>query len=47
MLNIYEESLENPNAQVVSSTHKVVMEICTISMHSVGTSMLYNEEKQD
>ena len=42
-LNIYEEPLENPNAQVVNNTQQVVTEVCATSMHIISIDTLCNE----
>ena len=41
-LNIYEEPLENPKAQVVNNIQLVVAEICATNMHTISTRMLCN-----
>ena len=46
MLNIYEEPLDSPKAQIVNNT-QVVTEICATNMHTLITSMLCSEQKQD
>ena len=47
MLNIYEEPLENPEAQIVSNSQSVITEICATSMHTIDADLLHNEQKVD
>ena len=47
MLNIYEVPLENPKAQVVNNTQQGFAEIRATNMHTVSTSTLCSEQKQD
>ena len=44
-LNIYEEPLENPKAQVVYNTQEVITEICVTNMYTIRTSMLCSKQK--
>ena len=47
MLNIYEEQLEKPKAQIVINMQQVVMEVCDTSMHTISIGILHNEQRQD
>ena len=46
-LNIYKKPLENTKAPVASNMHENVMEIYATYMHTVSTTMLHTEQKQD
>ena len=45
MVNIYEEPLENPKAQVVINAQEVVTEMCATNMHTVNTRTICSEQK--
>ena len=47
ILNIYKELLGYLQVQVVNNTQYVVTKVCVTSMHTVGTDILWSEQKWD